>query len=711
MVKLPEYAMQVMSFERTVNNPLASVGTTLVTYADKEKKTMQIFPSFSAQSDSSASSGFALNAPLFNLGSNNFEDVFGTFLRDPRDDADFLRPLPETTHLDQTRRNHQTQELAKPHEPERRVPNSVNERSSTKPANEDKLTSRELNRPVHREDFAELRRKLEKMGVDEETLDQVEALFDSNKTVTWRQVLDVLREPLKELANIKLSPEQERNLISLLEKIGFTPDDALALAGDILDNKLNAVFNRIEELLSNLTGEEKFSFTPAEILALLQALGLKGNADSHQGEAKTTNVSDPSLGKFFGLSGESFGNVDPKSVQAMQAIAESMKKAGMEMTPELRSVVHKALRENADVLQRVSDAAAKGELKLNPETLAVFQSALKQNGGGASPTLDTILLQVMEKELSPEELKKILAMIKEATAGSDQDRNRLLSEIQRIMAASENRDLKMQAADNGPNAQRMSMTDAANVLKTMGSESDGKNPGMMDRNANQGGQWQNPNAQNTMNQSMQGWESFWNKVNVQGDREMSGGLLKEAGPDLRSALGQTNAANNTEAAARRILSNAPAPHRAVLNQVHSGLLQNMGQGRQQLTLQLHPADLGSLTVNLRVVGKEIQAMLRAENQEARQIIAENMPLLRQSLESQGLRVTRLEVSTQLQDQNQFTQLWQGSDGHKFQEQGANSQWAALSRGLQNHGAGGPESSEQASVLQNPSREGGINLIA
>ncbi|SMP70822.1 Flagellar hook-length control protein FliK [Desulfonatronum zhilinae] len=642
---------------------------------------MQIFPSFSAQSGSSANTGFALDAPLFNLGNKNFEDVFGAFLRDTRDDAPF-HPSPETTRSEHVRsddrRNH----------PE--PPKSVHQ---------DLPRSRELDMPVNREDFAELRPKLEELGVDEETLDRLEDLFDSNETVTWRQVLDVLREPLKELANIKLTPEQEKDLISLLEKIGFTPDDALALAGDILDNKLDAVFKRIEELLSNLTGEEKFSFTPAEILALLQALGLMGGD-------KASGTTDPALGKFFGLSGESFGNVDPKSVQAMQAIAEAMKKAGMEMTAELRSVVHKALRENADLLQRVSDAAAKGELKLNSETLAAFQNALKQNAGGSSPNLDQILQQATEKELSPEELKKILGMIKEAAAGSDQDRNRLLAEIQRIMAASENRDLRMQAADNGPNAHRMSMSEAVNALRAATSEGDGKN------NANQGKPWQNPNASNGANQSAQGWESFWNKVSVQGSGEASGGLLKDAGPDPRSVLGQTNAANNTEAAARRVLANAPAPHRAVLNQVHSGLLQNLGQGRQQLTLHLHPAELGSLTVNLKVVGKEVQAVLRAENQEARQIIAENMPLLRQSLESQGLRVTRLEVSTQLQDQNQFTQLWQGTDGQKFQEQEANTQWAALGRGLLKNGAaGGQDASEQASILQNPSREGGINLIA
>ena len=140
----------------------------------------------------------------------------------------------------------------------------------------------------------------------------------------------------------------------------------------------------------------------------------------------------------------------------------------------------------------------------------------------------------------------------------------------------------------------------------------------------------------------------------------------------------------------------------------------MGQGRQQLTLQLNPPELGSLTLNLKVFGKEVHAVLRAENQEARQIIAENLPLLRQSLEAQGLKVSRLDVQTQLQEQNQFTQLWQGMDGRKFQEQGAKTQWGALGRGQARTGAsgqGGPSEPDHSIPGYHAGREGGINLIA
>ncbi|GAB6058083.1 flagellar hook-length control protein FliK [Desulfonatronum parangueonense] len=633
---------------------------------------MQIFPSFPATSRASGNSVPGGDIPLFNLGNNNFEDVFGTFMPAPQEEnrhhALLPEPLPPRENPIQEQRQHPA------------PPSSVHSDPPPTPLH--------LDKPANREDFARLRDKLEKLGVDQETLDQIEDLYDQPGTVTWRQVLEVLREPLKELAKIKISPEQERNLLSLFDKIGFSPEDGLNLAQDILDKNFDSVWSRIQHTLSSLTGSEKISITPAEILSLLQVLGLKVGAGTLE-------------------SGGSAGN-DPVKVPE-NAMSRLAKLLGTD-TEGLSKLDGKTL----DTMRRLAEALSKGELKMDPELRAALQNMIKDSHQNIS-SLEKIIALATEKELSPEELKKILAQIKDAVTSRDQatsnSKEQILAEVQKAMAAGEGREQRLNAADNGANAPRVSMTEATNALKMASQGGDGKDSGMMNQNAGQGSARDNPTAQN---KSAQGWESFWNKINVQNTGEAAGTITKDAGPDLRTILGQTNSANNAETAAKRIISNAPAPHRSVLNQVNSGLLQNLGQGRQQLTLQLNPADLGSLTVNLKVVGKEIQAVLRAESSEARQIIAENMPLLRQSLESQGLRVTRLEVSTQLQDQsqNQFTQHWHGSEGQKFQEQGANTQWAALGRGLLKNSASGINvSSEEASILLDSSREGGINLVA
>ena len=105
----------------------------------------------------------------------------------------------------------------------------------------------------------------------------------------------------------------------------------------------------------------------------------------------------------------------------------------------------------------------------------------------------------------------------------------------------------------------------------------------------------------------------------------------------------------------------------VYRQVESGAFRNLGQGVRQLVIRLDPADLGQISVILQVKGKEVQAVLRASNQETSHALGEQMSQLRAHLESQGLRVSRLEVQTQLADSQQQSQ-WQGAEQHnRYQE--------------------------------------------
>jgi len=624
---------------------------------------MQIFPSLSSASTSNGYADLSFDSSFLSSPGRGFDDVFGAFMRDSgrqdrdfssdysgrdlaRDDLSAQRFEPEPVRHAPL---HSHPEPRQDHEP-------IHAGSEDQPRTDDPLPQ-DLDEQVSREDFAQLREKLDELGVDEETLDRIENLFEESDTVTWGQVLDILREPLQELRDISLTPEQEQDLISLFNKLGFEPDDAVGLVNDLLDKNFDAVWKKVQEMLNSMAEDETLSIKPQEILALMHALGLIRGSESASGSGGGDTGAEAKNGQL--------------PDQTMAALRQALNKAG-ETNPDMLKLAQSIESQGLtpDNLQKITDAAAKGELKLDAQTLDALRE-LAKNAGPAAKSLEQMVQQMNQKELTPEELRTLLSTIRDA-------------------------------ADNGANAPRFSMAEGLNALKMTNPDGNqnaaGQNNGQGNMNQNSG---QNPSAQ--------GWEAFWNKVGVQSDGAAT--LGKDAGLDPRSMMGQASAANSTEAAASRIISNAPAPHRAVLNQVHSGLLQNLGQGRQQLTLQLHPAELGSLTVNLKVVGNEVQAMLRAENQEARQIVAENLPLLRQSLEAQGLRVTKLEVQTQLQDQNQFTQLWQGSDGQKFQEQAGTTQWGALGRGQFKNGNSGLEAEEEASSLHNTIREGRINLVA
>lgn len=105
----------------------------------------------------------------------------------------------------------------------------------------------------------------------------------------------------------------------------------------------------------------------------------------------------------------------------------------------------------------------------------------------------------------------------------------------------------------------------------------------------------------------------------------------------------------------------------VYKQVENGAFKNLGQGLKQLIIRLDPADLGQVSVILQVRGKEVQAVLRASSQEASQALSEQLGQLRIHLEAQGLKVSRLEIQTQLAD-SQTQSQWEGAEQHnRFQE--------------------------------------------
>jgi len=98
--------------------------------------------------------------------------------------------------------------------------------------------------------------------------------------------------------------------------------------------------------------------------------------------------------------------------------------------------------------------------------------------------------------------------------------------------------------------------------------------------------------------------------------------------------------------------------------VENAFIQTMNNGAKQLTLQLTPEALGKLSVMLQVNGKEVSATIRAESADAAKVIAENIDIIKSSLESQGLKVDKLDVQTGLSGSNDYNN-WAGQDQHNL----------------------------------------------
>ncbi|HBE66813.1 MAG TPA: hypothetical protein DDW52_01560, partial [Planctomycetaceae bacterium] len=63
----------------------------------------------------------------------------------------------------------------------------------------------------------------------------------------------------------------------------------------------------------------------------------------------------------------------------------------------------------------------------------------------------------------------------------------------------------------------------------------------------------------------------------------------------------------------------------------------------EMNLRLHPPQLGSLAVRVRLDGNTMSAELTAQSEAAREIISENLPILRRRLADQGIEISRFQV--------------------------------------------------------------------
>lgn len=106
----------------------------------------------------------------------------------------------------------------------------------------------------------------------------------------------------------------------------------------------------------------------------------------------------------------------------------------------------------------------------------------------------------------------------------------------------------------------------------------------------------------------------------------------------------------------------PAAPQQVLSQIEKGFLSGLQDGTRRMELRLDPAELGALSVVLTVRNGEVSAVIRPERAETAQLVNDHLHQLRQQLEQQGIKVERLEVQTQLSN-NQNGSTWQGLDQH------------------------------------------------
>ena len=105
-------------------------------------------------------------------------------------------------------------------------------------------------------------------------------------------------------------------------------------------------------------------------------------------------------------------------------------------------------------------------------------------------------------------------------------------------------------------------------------------------------------------------------------------------------------------------------------QVQDGFLQAMRSNVRRLDVELHPAELGAITLTLTMRNGEVSAQIRSEKSETAELVSQQLENIRINLEQQGFKVDKLEVGLQ----NQQKDLAESNDS-QWQNMQQHNTWA------------------------------------
>ena len=111
--------------------------------------------------------------------------------------------------------------------------------------------------------------------------------------------------------------------------------------------------------------------------------------------------------------------------------------------------------------------------------------------------------------------------------------------------------------------------------------------------------------------------------------------------------------------------------RQVGQQVQDGFLQAMRSNVRRLDVELHPAELGAITLTLTMRNGEVSAQIRSEKSETAELVSQQLENIRINLEQQGFKVDKLEVGLQNQQKDlaeSNDSQWQNMQQHNTRQE-------------------------------------------
>ena len=547
-----------------------------------------------------------------------------------------------------------------------------------------------------KQELAELRAQLLREGAPEESLRQFDILTDQPDGATLAQVLASLTGAASAPS---LSEDDEHAIIALLGKIDPTGDLAQDVLARMREGNGEAALELISQGFARLDPGATIEISVDEALALGRGLGLD-------------NGSLMGLGANFGgfaalrVTAEQFGNLMAPATNKFMQDKASREKLDAALEKTLKPVISKA----RDRMEKEKAAGERQSRRVEQSRILIDRTVQERGRDIIDSTLDSGAgTQARATDAARES-----AMVSHKRDGSQSamagkagrdDKSARRNADDRTAASREAADARHTgtaeraeaafaprreaggATENADRAAAANAEAAPNGFTMTGARDGARNNGAEDAPARE-----NRDGKN------QEWNELLGKVEARATPAAPQTTTAANGSFLSSML-QTGQ-NIPDAVPAQDMGQMPQISRQVAQQVEQGMLQALRDGGTRLDLQLHPQELGALTITLVARNGEVSAQIRSEKSETAEMVSRQLDAIRINLEQQGIKVDKIEVQLENPADQGGSDLWQDLGQHNArQEEDARREELARFRNLATIRNNGRNS--EGSVLEQP----------
>lgn len=528
-----------------------------------------------------------------------------------------------------------------------------------------------------KQEVQDMHSKLIKAGATPESLAKLAALAEMPDGATLAQIT----------ASVKggdipvLTDEDKANITSLLKKIdpaGVLDTNVQAM---MLQGNTQQAFNTISAFVSKLDPAGTLEVSQGEAISLGRGLGLgtanlQTLANSFGNSASITCLNEQfgtlmaPVTDFFTTQAAAQKTLDTALKTTLQPIiskararTEKEKQASSlrdRTVQQSKALIDKTVqKKSSNILGETLEAGQKaepGDIKIAAQSEAIGKdaTATKHEGDRTTAENKATVTQRMPAERTVDNTAAQQPNTQAAQQSGSQavSRASAQADVQTGKTAAQNNVLPSSQSDKTPAANQIhaqSATQQTAVLDDKGQKNADSNSGQGESDKDQKGK--------------SAWGDLLGKVDTQ-----SAAVAARGSTPAYAAAQAMQAAHTAQNTTDVQDPSAVAPiGRQVAQQVEQGMLSTAKGGGTRLDLQLNPQELGSITVSLSVRNGEVSAVIRSEKSETNDMISRQVDAIRMNLEQQGLKVDKLEVRQETQ-QEQNSASWQDFNQHNSRQE-------------------------------------------